>query len=143
MKRSIQPTDGDAGQMLFTYRRSLAERLASGDLRDASTSGKTAGFRWPLAVTRRLWDDVEAVPAAYRRTETAKARWQHLFVLTATAAAQMRREGKPSAEINVVLRTTDAPERSREHVKALTLRWERDDAHGAALEMFTLGYHGE
>ena len=92
MKRSIQPTDGDAGQMLFTYRRSLAERLASGDLRDVSASGKAAGFRWPLGVTRRLWDDVEAVPVAYRQSETAKARWQHLFVLTSTAAAQMQRE---------------------------------------------------
>ena len=79
----------------------------------------------------------------YRRTETAKARWQHLFVLTATAAAQAQREGKPSAEINVVLRTTDAPERSREHVKALVLRWEHDGAHGAATEMFTLGYKDE
>ncbi len=143
MKRSIQPTDGDAGQMHFTYRRSLAERLASGELRDVSASGKAAGFRWPLAVTRRLWDDVETVPPAYRRTENAKARWQHLFVLTAAAAAQTRREGKPSVEINVVLRTTDAPERSREHVKALVLRWERDEAHGAATEMFTLGYKGE
>ena len=144
MKRSPHPGDADAGQMSFTYRRSLAERLASGELRDVSASGKAAGYRWPVAVTRRLRDDVEAVPAAYRRTETAKARWQHLFVLTATAAAQARREGKPLAEINVVLRTTDAPERSREHIKTLLLRWERDDAQeGAAVEMFTLGYKGE
>lgn len=145
MKRNTLPTDADADarQMLFTYRRSLAERLASGDLRDVSANAKAGGFRWPVAVSRRLWEDVETVPAAYRRSETAPARWRHLFVLTATAAAQARRENKASVEINVVLRTTDAPERSREHIKTLVLRWERDDAAGAARETFTLGHRGE
>ena len=145
MKRNTSPTDAnpDAGQMLFTYRRSVAERLASGDLRDVSASAKAGGLRWPLAVSRALWEDVEDVPNAYRRTETAPARWRHLFVLTATAAAQARRENKASVEINVVLRTTDAPARSREHMKTLVLRWEHDDAAGVACETFTLGHRGE
>ena len=144
MKRPARGiADADPGQMVFTYRRSLCERLASGELRDVSAKAKGAGYRWPLAVTRALWDDVEAVPPAHRQTQTAKARWQHLFVLTAAAAAQVKREGKPSAEINVVLRTTDAPERSREHIKTLVLRWEREDVEGVPREIFTLGHKGE
>ena len=95
--------------MLFTYRRTVAERRAAGELRDVSIEGKGVGFRWPLAVTGRLWSDVETIPAAYRRTETVRQRWQHLFLLASPAAAQAQRDGKQSCEINVVLRTTDRP----------------------------------
>jgi hypothetical protein len=52
---------------------------------------------------------VEAVTNAHRCNETPKAWWQHLILLAVPAAAQMRRERKPTAEINVVLCTTDAP----------------------------------
>ena len=128
--------------MFFTYRRTVAERLAAGELRDVSRDGRTFGFRWPLAVTRRLWDDVDAVPAAFRRAETPRQRWQHLFLLAAPAVAQVQREGLPTKEINVVLRTTDAPERSREHVKPLVLRQEDSDA-GQPQPWFTLSYKGE
>jgi hypothetical protein len=142
MRKSAHNPESDAGQMLFTYRRSFSERLVSGEMRDVSGSSNCAGFRWPLAVTRRLWDDVEAVPSAYRRNETPKSRWQHLFLLAAPAAAQMQREGKQTGEINVVLRTTGAPDRSREHIKTLVLRLEhRDDEPAQAV--FTLGYKGE
>ena len=77
MKRKVDGSEPDAGQLLFTYRRTVGERLASGELRDVSREAKAAGFRWPLAVTRRLWEEVQAVPNAHRRTETPKARWQH------------------------------------------------------------------
>ena len=109
MKRKADHGEPDGGQLLFTYRRTVAERLASGELRDVTREARAAGFRWPLAVTRRLWEEVEAVPGAHRRTETPKARWQHLFLLAAPAAARMQREGGRSGEVNVVLRTTDAP----------------------------------
>ena len=143
VKRKIDGPEPDGGQLLFTYRRTVAERLASGELRDVSREAKAAGFRWPLAITRRLWEEVEAVPSAHRRTETPKARWQHVFLLATPAAVQMQRETRRAGEINVVLRTTDAPERSREHIKALALRVEdhRDDP--SAPVVFTLGYKGE
>ena len=103
---------------------------------------KAAGFRWPLAATRRLWEEVEAIPNAHRRSETPKARWQHLFLLAAPAAARMQREGQRTGEINVVLRTTDAPERSREHRRTMARRTEdRDDEPGSSV--FTLGDKGE
>ena len=128
--------------MLFTYRRTVAERRAAGELRDVSIESKGAGIRWPLAVTNRLWHDVETIPAAYRRTETVRQRWQHLFLLASPAAAQAQRDGKPTCEINVVLRTTDAPDRSREHLKTLVLRLEKDDQE-TAKTVFILGYKGE
>ena len=142
MKRTDRDPGSEAGQMLFTYRRTVAERRAAGELRDVSSEGKGAGFRWPLAVTSRLWNDVETIPAAYRRTETVRQRWQHLFLLASPAAAQAQRDGKQACEINVVLRTTDAPDRSREHLKTLVLRLERDDQE-TAMTVFTLGYKGE
>ena len=142
MKRKIDHGEPDGGQLLFTYRRTVAERLASGELRDVTREAKAAGFRWPLAATRRLWEEVEAIPNAHRRSETPKARWQHLFLLAAPAAARMQREGQRTGEINVVLRTTDAPERSREHMKTLALRMEeRGDEPGSSI--FTLGDKGE
>lgn len=142
MKRKIDHGEPDGGQLLFTYRRTVAERLASGELREVTHEAKAAGFRWPLAVTRRLWEEMETVPNAHRRTETTKARWQHLFLLAAPAAARMQRGSQRAGEINVVLRTTDAPERSREHMKTLALRMEnRDDEPSSSI--FTLGDKGE
>ncbi len=142
MKRTARDPGSEAGQLLFTYRRTVAERRAAGELRDVSSEGKRAGFRWPLAVTSQLWSDVETIPAASRRTETARQRWQHLFLLASPAAAQMQRDGKRVCEINVVLRTTDAPDRSREHLKTLVLRLENDDQEAAKI-VFTLGHKGE
>ena len=142
MKRKVDHPEPDAGQLLFTYRRTVVERLASGELRDVSREAKAAGFPWPLAVTRRLWEEVEAIPSAHRHTESARARWQHLFLLAAPAAVQMQREGRQAGEINVVLRTTNAPDRSREHMKTLALRAE--DRGGEPDQAgFTLGYKGE
>lgn len=147
MKRSARHLEADVDQMLFTYRRTVTERFAPGDLRDASAIARTVGFRWPLAVSERLWHDVETVPTAYQRTETARARWQHLLVLAATAAAQLQREAKEALEINVVLRTSDATERSREHIKTLVLRREKSGdaaaSQSAAATVFTLGHKGE
>lgn len=142
MKKSVRHTDQGDGQMLFTYRRTFAERLASGDLRDVSSLAKSAGFHWRLATTKRLFCDVEAVPSAHGRTESVRRRWQHLFVLASPVAVQLRQDGTKEKEINVVLRTTDAPERSREHIKSLVLRRETA-GDGVADSVFTLGYRGE
>ena len=142
MKRTVRDLGSAAGQMLFTYRRTVAERRVAGELRDLSSESKGVGFRWPLMVTSQLWSDVETIPAAYRRTETVPQRWQHLCLLASPAAAQTQRDGKQACEINVVLRTTDAPDRSREHLKTLVLRLEKDDQE-AGRTVFTLGYKGE
>ena len=126
--------------MIFTYHRSLAERLEAGELRDVSAEAKAGGFRWPLAATRQLAEAVEQVPPTRQREETARGRWQHIFLLVAPAAAQMERESSTEKEINVVLRTSGAADRSREHVKTLLLCRERG---GDTPDQFTLGLKGE
>lgn len=142
MKNPARHTDPDDGQMLFSYRRTFAERLASQDLRDVSNLAKLAGFQWRLAATKRLFCDVEAVPSAHGRTESVRRRWQHLFLLASPVAAHLRKDGTKEKEIKVVLRTTDAPERSREHIKSLVLRRETTGDENAD-SAFTLGYRGE
>ena len=141
MRRPEPNRDPAGGQLVFTYRRTHAERLAAGELRDVSAGARAAGFRWPLAVSARLWRDVETLPTASRGHETPRTRWQHLFLLAAAAAAQVQREQRQETEINVVLRTSDAPDRSREHIKTLRLHLEKvEEAPGKA---FSLEYKGE
>ena len=137
MKRTARHTDQDGGQMLFTYRRNRAERIAAGELQEVSPSAKAAAFRWPLAVAPDLWRDIQTIPPSLARTESSHARWQHVFLLASTAAAQIIRDGLPELKINVVLRTSAGPERSKEHIKHLCLSMERTDEGG---ETFALGY---
>ena len=137
MKRHARHTDQDGGQMLFTYRRTRAERIAAGELQEVSHSAKAGGFRWPLAVTPDLWRDIQTIPRSLARTETINARWQHVFLLASTAAAQIIRDRLPELKLNVVLRTSAGPDKSKEHIKHLCLSMERTGEDG---ETFALGY---
>ena len=140
MERTARHTGQDGGQMLFTYRRTRAERIAAGELQEVTPSTKAAAFRWPLAVTPDLRRDNQTIPPSLARTESVHARWQHVFLLASTAAAQIIRDRLPELKINVVLRTTAGPERSREHIKHLCLSMERTDE---GKETFALGYGAE
>jgi hypothetical protein len=141
MKKTARNASLDAGQqMLFEYRRTIAERTAAGELTDVSHIAKSAGFRWPLAVSAKLREHVQTIPHGCTRNETVDARWQHIFLLAATAAAQVIRNRLSELKINVVLRTSAAPEKSREHFKALRLTVERDSE---GCESFSLGYPDE
>lgn len=141
MRKADPKTNLAAGQMFFEYRRTLAERTAAGELIDVTRDAKAAGFRWPLAVSTELWQHVQTVPRGASRNETVAVRWQHVFLLAGTAAAQIIRDSLSELQINVVLRTSDAPDRSREHIKTLHLSLEKgEQAAGAA---FILGYRAE
>lgn len=142
MKRTAKTNEAKEGQMLFTYRRTISERLASGELRDVTVQARAAGFRWPLAASELLSTMVDQVPPAHRHEETVSRRWQHIFLLASAAAAQMGREGGSEKEINVVLRSSNAPDRSREHIKTLLLRRERSTGDDAP-DQFALSYKGE
>jgi hypothetical protein len=138
MKRTARRTDLDAGQqLLFSDRPTFAERTATGELIDMSNNAQTNGFRWPLAVSAELCRHVQTIPRAYARAETVASRWQHVFTLAKPAAAQIIRDRLEKLQVNIVLRTTAAPEKSREHFKALCLTVERSDE---AKEAFALGY---
>ena len=139
MRKAVPKTDLTAGQMFFEYRRTLAGRTAAGELIDVTRDAKAAGFRWPLAVSAELWQHVQTIPRGAPRSETVAARWQHVFLLAGTAAAQIIRENSSELQINVVLRTSDAPDRSREHIKTLHLNREKGEEAGAVA--FILGCH--
>ena len=138
MRRNVHKTSKDDGQqLLFSDRPTVAERTATGELIDMSESAKRGGFRWPLAISAALHHDVQTIPRGYGRTEIIPDRWKHVFTLAATAAAQLQRDGQAEHRMNVVLRTTAAPERDREHIKHLCLILERD---GEGNPSFALGY---
>lgn len=106
-----------------------------------SAHAQAAGFRWPLAVTARLWADLGTVPAPHRHRQTVSRRWHDVLLLAAAAAAQLRRDGQTATSVKVILHTTGAPERSREHLKTLHLDREPDGTNGC--ENFLLGYVDE
>ena len=137
MRRTARHTDQDGGQMLFTYRRTRAERIAASELQEVSNSAKAAGFPWPLAVAPDLWKDIQTLPRGQTRNESVSSRWQHVFTLAKPAAAQILRDGLTELRINVVLRTSAGPDKSKEHIKHLCLARERTPDAG---ETFTLGY---
>lgn len=138
MRRTTHGSDQDDGQQwLFSARPTVAERTATGELIDVTNCARACGFRWPLAVSTELHHDVQTIPRGCRRTEEVSSRWKHVLTLIAPTAAQIIRDRLEKLQVNVVLRTTGAPDRSREHVKALCLSMERgsDDQ-----ETFALGY---
>ena len=138
MRKNARKTDLDDGQQwLFSDRPTIAERTATGKLIDMSQSARANGFHWPLSVSAELHHDVQTIPKTHGSTEIVPDRWKHVFLLAATAAAQLQRDGQTEGRVNVVLRTSAAPERDREHIKALCLTLERDPEGGAC---FALGY---
>ena len=48
------------GEVIFAYSRKQA--LEDGVLIDVTDFAKDAGFRYPVAVTRALWEDIECIP---------------------------------------------------------------------------------
>ncbi len=138
MKRTARKAAPDAGQqLLFRDRPTFVERIAFVELVDLSRTANANGFRWPLAVSAALYRDVETIPRGCAGSEVVSRRWKHVLLLTAPAAAQLLRDRRAELRINVVLRTSAEPEKSREHLKALRLTLEHDPEGRAS---FGLGY---
>jgi len=49
------------GELISKYSR--ADALADGELVDISTTAQEAGFKFPTAVTRALWETLERIPS--------------------------------------------------------------------------------
>ena len=73
-------TGWEDAEIIHAYTR--AQALEDGVLVDLSQLAREAGFRWPLAVTRAVWDVLE--PSEELKTEgqswTGRA-WDMLFIL--------------------------------------------------------------
>jgi hypothetical protein len=75
------PTEDLFGPVLHCYTR--AQAIADGFLVDVSESATDAGFEWPVALTRAVWDDCVAWSDADSlkqvRQDEAQRLWELLF----------------------------------------------------------------
>ena len=83
------------GDVISAYTRQQA--IEDGCLVDVSTVAREAGFRWPVAVTRRLWDMIENPP---NRHEDAQGRLWDVVWMAKLAA---RRNVGQAARFQMVL----------------------------------------
>jgi len=64
------------GDVISTYTRQQA--IEDGFLVDVTTTAREAGFRWPVAVTRRLWDMIDNPPN--RQEDTRGRLWDVVWM---------------------------------------------------------------
>ena len=69
-----------------------AQELRSGVLIDVSDMANEVGFVYPVAVTKNLWEDINAIPAAYSH-ENVKGRLWDVLMMAKVAARQSERGG--------------------------------------------------
>lgn len=55
-----------------------AQALREGVLVDVSETAREAGFVFPVAVTKALWEDIQAIPEAYSHEDVAGRLWDVL-----------------------------------------------------------------
>jgi hypothetical protein len=67
------------------HRYTRAEAIADGVLVDVTMSAREAGIRFPVALTRAVWERCVAVPADVVCQDEAARLWDVLFLLALTA----------------------------------------------------------
>jgi len=73
-------TGWEDAEIIHAYTR--AQALEDGVLVDLSQLAREAGFRWPLAVTRAVWDVLEPSEDLKREGQSWTGRaWDMLFIL--------------------------------------------------------------
>ena len=82
------------------HRYSRAEALADGVLIDVSAAAREAGIRWPVALTRAVWEKCVAVPPGVVCQDEAGRLWDVLFLL----ALAIRRSGGAEVRFGVHVR---------------------------------------
>ena len=81
-------------EVIYSYTR--AEALADGVLVDVSGLAREAGIRYPVAVTRRVWDEVVTPRAEDRpagQSETGRL-WDLLWMLRVVSQAAPRNQDR-------------------------------------------------
>jgi hypothetical protein len=63
------------------YRYSRADALRDGALIDVSATAKEAGFRYPVALTRAVWERCVTIPPGVVCQDEAGRLWDVLFML--------------------------------------------------------------
>ncbi len=65
--------------IISSYTR--AQAIADGFLIDVSETAKECGFKYPVAVTAALWDNIESIPKSQRHQDVSGRLWDVLFML--------------------------------------------------------------
>ena len=92
--------------IIHTYTRSDA--IADGLLIDATSLAREAGFRYPLAVTRAVWEACVRVPLANTWQDETGRLWDVLVIL-----ASVIRSGATGSVIHFVVHALDNENRAR------------------------------
>jgi hypothetical protein len=69
--------------IIHSYSR--AQALDDGDLVDVTETAKEAGFKYPVALTRTVWNTYVEVPAGVEGQDEAGRLWDILFMLRLAA----------------------------------------------------------
>ena len=69
----------DNDDLIHRYTR--AEAIADGVLVDVSATAREAGIRWPVALTRAVWERCVSVPAGVVGQDEAGRLWDVLWLL--------------------------------------------------------------
>ena len=72
-------------QLISTYTR--AQAIADGELVDVSQVAREAGIRFPVALSRALWADIQAIPEGRPHEDVSGRLWDLLWM----GACAMRR----------------------------------------------------
>ena len=82
-----------------------SQELQHGFLRDVSERAREVGFVYPVAVTKTLWEDINAIPAAYGHEDVEGRLWDVLMM--ALMAVRQDRRGGAELRYNLVLHVGD------------------------------------
>lgn len=95
-------SDKEEFKIISTYTRDQA--IADGFLVDVSDMAKEAGFKWPIAVTRAVWDEViTPTPHDEQEGQSEKGRlWDILSM--ARLAAKANKDERDSVLFKVLVR---------------------------------------
>ena len=90
------------GPIIHRYTR--ADAIATGDLVDVSTTARQAGIRYPVAVTRAVWEDCIAwTPADSRYTGAVQDQAGRLWDVLWLVAQKLRRLPRKTDRVTVLL----------------------------------------
>jgi hypothetical protein len=92
-------------EIIDVYTR--AQAIADGVLVDVSATAKEAGIRYPVALTRAVWEKCVVVPPGVLCQDEAGRLWDVLWLL---ACAARRSEGGPEVRFSIHVRNDNREE---------------------------------
>ena len=72
-------SDSTFGDVIYAYTR--AQAIEDGVLVDVTTMAKEAGFRWPVALTRTVWNSYVEIPEGVTGQDESGRLWDILNLL--------------------------------------------------------------